>query len=303
MIVAPNLWRSLSRPPCLVVPILLAALAVGPVHGQFAAHTELVEVYASVTGANGQPVDGLPREAFRVFEDGLPQRIVAFAGADLQLTLVVAVDHSFSMRGPKLAAARAGADRLIDDLQPSDRVMVVAIGSQVETLAALGGDRAAAREAVRGLMPWGTTPLGEAVSASIRAVASAAGRRAVVLFTDGETRYDTEARSAVLNTVRRGDVIVYPVGVGHGHALLLAELADVSGGRSIDALTPAAASRAATAIASELRHQYLLGYEPPAPQSALERWRTIRVDVEVPGAKVLARQGYYGRGRQGGGVP
>lgn len=296
MIVAPNLWRSLSRTSCLAVPILGAALAAEPVHGQFAARTELVEVYASVTGTHGQPVDGLPREAFRVFEDGLPQRIVAFAGANLPLTLVVAVDHSFSMRGPKLAAARAGADRLIEELQPSDRVMVVAIGSEVETLAALGGDRAAAREAVRGLMPWGTTPLGEAMSASIRAVASEAGRRAVVLFTDGETRYDTEARSAVLNAVRRSNVIVYPVGVGHGHALILAELADVSGGRSIDAVTPAAASSAATAIASELRHQYLLGYEPPTPQSALERWRTIRVEVEVPGAKVLARQGYYGKG-------
>ena len=46
-------------------------------------------------------------------------------------------------------------------------------------------------------------------------------------------------------------------------------------------------------VAKELRYQYLLGYTPADPIDAEHpEWRSIRVVLKKPGAKVRARDGY-----------
>src|SRR6476659_6016584 len=132
------------------------------------------------------------------------------------------------MRGVRLAAARAGALRLLDDLRPDDRVTVLAVGSDVETVASPEVPRETAREAVRGLGPWGSSPLTDAVSAALGALRMQPGRRAVVLFTDGEDRYDVTTRRDVLDAVRRGDSLAYSVAVGKAEPRLLLQLAETS---------------------------------------------------------------------------
>src|SRR5262245_36694101 len=100
---------------------------------QFAERTDLVEVYVSVADANGKPIDGLTREDFRVLDNGVPRAVAAFATGEMPLSIAVVVDRSFSMRGSRLTAARAGALRLLEDLRSDDRAAVLAIGSDVET--------------------------------------------------------------------------------------------------------------------------------------------------------------------------
>ena len=88
-------------------------------------------------------------------DNGIDRSIAAFATGSLPLSMAVIVDRSFSMRGARLAAARAGALALLEALRADDRVDVLAMGSDVETIAAPDASRDAAREAVRGLTPWG----------------------------------------------------------------------------------------------------------------------------------------------------
>jgi len=85
---------------------------------QFTARTDLVEIYVSVTDASGRPLDGLAREAFHVRDNGIDRSIAAFATGSLPLSMAVVVDRSFSMRGARLAGARAGALALDQRLQP-----------------------------------------------------------------------------------------------------------------------------------------------------------------------------------------
>jgi Mg-chelatase subunit ChlD len=136
--------------------------------GQFAARTDLVEVYVAVADASGRPLDGLARESFHVRDNGVERPIAAFAAGSLPLSMAVLVDHSFSMRGTRLAASRAGALGLLDALRANDRVDVLAIGSDVEIIATPEQSREAAREAVRGLAPWGTSPIVDAIRATTR---------------------------------------------------------------------------------------------------------------------------------------
>lgn len=278
----------------LILPGLPAAV-------QFSAGAELVEVYVSVSDPSGRPVMGLPREAFTVLEDGTPQPVTTFAAGTMPLALGIAVDRSFSMAGKPLTTAKAGAVRLLDALRPEDRAMLLAVGSQVQTLVPLSTERRRAREMVSSLKPWGTSPLGDATVAAIATVAAGSGRRALAFFTDGRERYNEAERGAVLDSVRRGSVLVYPVAVGGAPTPLLVELAVTSGGRSFPARDPDEATRAAEALAGDLRHQYLLGYAPSRPlNEGAEAWRSIRVVVARQNVTVRARDGYYAGGRQAG---
>ncbi len=64
--------------------------------------TTVVEVYATVSGAGGHVVTNLPRDAFRVTEDGVERPVEVFAAGDVPLSLAVAVVHSFSVPRQRL---------------------------------------------------------------------------------------------------------------------------------------------------------------------------------------------------------
>lgn len=274
----------------------VAALAIGSaVHAQFASGVNLVEVYATVTDRQGALVEGLTAADFRVSEDGVPQTITAFAAGEFPLSLAVAIDRSFSMTERRLALAKAGAGALVDALAPGDQVMVVAIGSESETLAPLAADRDAARRAIDRLALWGTTPLHDAVIAAIDAVEPAKGRRALVLLSDGSDRGSEASAADVVAHARRKDVLVYPIAVDSPRPPVFAELASVSGGRSASAKNVAGLRNVAIGIARELRHQYLLGYVPARATPAEPEWRSIDVRVAREGAVVRARDGYFAR--------
>jgi VWFA-related protein len=264
---------------------------------QFAARTDLVQIYVSVTDASGHPLDGLAREAFRVRDNGIERPISAFATGSLPLSMAVIVDRSFSMRGARLAAARAGALALLEALRADDRVDVLAMGSDVETIAAPDASREAAREAVRRLTPWGTSPIVDAIRAATGAIHGRPGRRAIVLFTDGEDRDDETTRRDALDAVRRSDALVYAVALGAREPTLLDEFASASGGRVIRSHDDRAAVEASATIAADLQHQYLLGV---APAEGPPGWHVLAVTAEVPRAVVRARQGYLVESRPAG---
>ena len=75
-----------------VAPLLVAsALVAGPLAQeavpQFSSRVQLVEVYATVTDAKGEPVTGLRQADFEVLEDGTPQEVSAFAAGEFPLVL------------------------------------------------------------------------------------------------------------------------------------------------------------------------------------------------------------------------
>ena len=291
-----------------VVVAAVLAVVVALVHaGQqdrqlptYASGVSLVEVYASVTDRTGEPIQGLPRDAFEVLEDGVAQRIEAFAAGDFPLSVALALDHSASMTGEPLAMAKAAGRAFLAALRPEDQVMVLGVSSEIEVLAPLSTNRAAARDAIESLKPWSTTPLHDAVLTAIDRVQEGTGRRALVLVSDGEDRYSQATESEVLDRARRSDVMVFPVAVGRGRVTpLFAQLATLTGGRSIQLNDARQLTPALESIARELRLQYLLGYAPArlreAGATVQPEWHGIEVRVNRTGLRVRARDGYLGR--------
>ena len=258
---------------------------------QFTSGVSAVEVYATVTDTRGEPVAGLEATDFTVLEDGKPQVINTFAAGEFPLAVAVGVDRSFSVSDERLTAATSAARSFVEHLRPADRVMVLAIGSEVETVAPLSADHAAAVAALGHLARWGTTPLYDATLAALNVIQHASGRRALILLSDGEDRYSRTTADALVAEARRRDVLVYPIATGRRRPDLFVELASVTGGRSFQAAERPKLTAALGTIARELRHQYLLAYTPASDQR--RGWRSIRVTVGRPDAKVRARDGYY----------
>ena len=276
--------------------VLLAAIALSPRPGaQFAAGVQLVEVYATVTRADGSAVTGLTASDFEVLEDGVAQPISVFAAGEFPVTVALGVDRSFSMAGEPLRLAMRASQAFLRALKPKDRSMVWAIADGAEVIAPLDAPRDEQLLALAKLTPWSTTALHDSVVTALDRLAPEPGRQALVLFTDGSDRYSRSSVADVLERVRRSNALVYGIGVGKTRAPLLAEMAAVSGARSLQVRNAEALEPALAAVARELEHQYLLGYAPPPRRSGSDsRWRsiTVRLTRTHDGARIRARDGY-----------
>lgn len=261
---------------------------------QFSSGVQLVEVYVTVTDANGEPVMDLQREDFEVQEDQSPQAIAAFAAGEFPLTVVLGIDRSWSMAGEPLRLAKESSRAFLRQLRPTDRSMAVAIGSEAEVIAPLSNDHARQLRAIETLDPWSTTALHDAIIATLDRLEGQPGRLAVVVFSDGVDRYSTAPASRVVDRARRSQALIYPITIGRTRPPLAAELAVVSGGRSFLIRDARGLDETFATIARELRYQYLLGYVPTKPAGPdVREWRSIRVTVKGRSdLRARARDGY-----------
>lgn len=270
--------------------VVLAASAAA----QFTSSTTLVEVYATVTDPSGTPVRGLTQADFEVIEDGTPQTVSNFAAGNFPLRVALALDRSFSVAGQPLEATKRAARAFLTALRPEDESVILGIGSEVTTVADSAVPRPQQAAAVQALDAWGTTRLHDAIIQAIDATDAARGRRAVVIVSDGDDRYSEAPAGAVVTRARQANVLIYPVALSKTRPPLFAELSTVTGGRSFHVRDLKALDGTLTAIVSELREQYLLGYSPSRPlASGRDEWRSIAVRVKRPGLTVRARDGYY----------
>jgi Ca-activated chloride channel family protein len=284
-------------------PILIVfALAVGARGAQeqeqvpaFSSSVQLVEVYATVTDAKGEPVTGLQQADFEVLENGVPQEISTFAAGEFPLTVALGVDRSFSMAGEPLRLAKQASQAFLRELKADDRSMVVAIGNEAEVIAPLSADRTAQARAIAALDAWSTTALHDAIVATLDRLESEPGRQAIVVFSDGADRYSEHTAAEVMARARRSNALIYPIALGKVRPALLSELAVLTGGRSFQLRDARELEKTLATVARELRYQYLLGYTPAKSIQRGEReWRSITVKASStrPGLRVRARDGY-----------
>lgn len=199
------------------------------------------------------------------------------------------------MAGKPLELAKQASRTFLNQLKTGDRAMVVAISSTADVIAPLSMDRATQARAIAALDPWSTTALRDAIIASLDRLEGEPGRQALVLFSDGDDRYSRATEAEVIARARRGNALVYPITIGKQRQPLLAELAVLTGGRSFLLKDATELEKTLSAIARELRYQYLLGYAPSEPiHEGVHEWRPIRVTLtgNHPGLRVRARDGY-----------
>ncbi len=169
------------------VAILLAAAA--PVARQEQAlhsgiHT--VSVYASVADASGRLVTGLTKDDFTVLDDGKPQDLTIFTGDVQPITIVVMLDRSGSV-SQQFEHVRAAAEQFVASLGDDDRARIGSFSTAVrlDPLTFTSDRNELIRILHEDLQGPGPTPLWNAAAIAMTALRPEAGRRVVLLFTDG----------------------------------------------------------------------------------------------------------------------
>jgi VWFA-related protein len=260
-----------------------------------AVDVDVVQVTAVVTDNDGRFVTGLTKDDFKVYEDDKPQRLTNFASEKIPLELVTAIDVSSSMTDALPAVKRHATDFLAQ-LQPADQVTVLAFNDNIFTPARRATDQAVRAKAISRLAPWGGTALYDVIIRAMDLLGRQSGRRALLVFTDGDDQSSHAPMSSVIQRAESSDATIYMI--GQGRALratalqqLMRQLATVSGGRAFFSDNETKLAGIFQEIIDDLRHQYLLGYQ--ASSSARDgEWHKVRVEMAGHGHTVRARQGY-----------
>lgn len=271
-------------------------------------NTTLVSVPFSALDAAGNYVIDLKQSDVRIFENNAEQRVASFSEISQPTFVVLLLDASTSV-APHFRELKEAATAFIDQLRETDYVYPVAFsGSVVPLLPEATNDRAALRDAIKRMRVINddkTSIYDTVQSVSDEILKKFRGRKALILFTDGE---DVSSRLAKkqdnLRDAQELDALIYtvqfprqrPIGNGlyfdlmsPGHKDYLRRLAENSGGRYFKGDKPAKIKDAFASIAEELRRQYVVAYYPTTPLRAGES-RKIKVTVTRPGTSARTRK-------------
>lgn len=273
----------------------------------------LVDLAVTVLDASDEPIEGLERADFQVYDEGRRMEIDRWEATPAWLAATLVMDTSLSMQGEKIEAARRAAAEFLEELEDEDEAGVVAFSDEAKTLLPTADRRDPALEAVGSLEASGGTALYDAVhlAATDLGDTESRARRVALVLSDGRDEAASGLEPGSFHTLEEAiraahdqNVVVYTIGFGHHldeerdftgkytTQQILERLASSTGGRYIEVESSRSLERAFREILEELRHQYQIAYEPP-PARPGERWREVRVEVNRPDAQVRTRDGYY----------
>ena len=244
---------------------------------------DVVQVTVTVSDGRGKFVRSIPQSAFHVFEDGRPQTVTHFTSEDVPLELVAAIDISGSM-APAMPKLKTAVKEFLGDVPPQDQVTLLGFNDNIFTLTRKATDPAERVKAVDRLAPWGSTALYDVLLRGVEMLGRQTGRKALVVFTDGEDQGSHATINDVERRLQSSDVTLYMIGQGRGVTMeplkrIMERLSVPTGGRALF-----------TDSVDELSNQYLLGYQSTNSKRD-DAWRKIKVDVDGH-HDVRARQGY-----------
>lgn len=174
--------------------------------------TSLVTVPVTVLDRNGRYVPLLRREQFRLSENGVDQKIAYFATTDSPFSVVLLIDTSGSTQ-VRLDDIQKAAFQFVEKLKPTDSVMVMSFDDRIEVQCKATTDRNVIEKAIRRTRTGGGTRLYDAVEDILRKqLKTIAGRKAVVLFTDGvDTTSYRASYDSTLRLAEESDAPIYSV--------------------------------------------------------------------------------------------
>jgi Ca-activated chloride channel homolog len=255
--------------------------------------TNLVTIPVSVRALNGTYLFDLRKEEFRIYEDGIEQEVGSFSSVERPFSVVLLIDTSSSTEA-NLAQIKDAVHAFIAQLRPLDSVLPVLFAGQVVPLLQKPTTN---RTILRDTLEKARTDSGnngtklyDAIDFAYQSLARVSGRKAVILFTDGDDTWSTATMRTTLCKTSELDALIYPIHYGSSaSAIYLQALASETAGRFYQADDADTIKRSFAAIAEELRRQYDVGYYPqttsPRPLA-----RRIKVEVDRPDAEVILRK-------------
>jgi VWFA-related protein len=267
-------------------------------------NVEVVSVTAVVFDKSGKFVRGLGPKDVELFEGGVRQEVSYFREASSQgdmaehvpLSVVLVLDTSGSMKD-NLHFLQEAVLNFVYKLEEVDTALVVSFNESVKGSAEFTGDTDRLERFVEGLQAWGGTSLYDAIHYSLGRIKDQPGRKAVIVFTDGDDTTSTMGDKEVVDYARAVEATVYTIGfkgtgfMGSSPRGFLRKIASETGGQFFAPDKIGELIKVFTEISQELKNHYLLAYTPT--KAADGTWREISLKVNRPGSEVRVRKGYF----------
>jgi Ca-activated chloride channel homolog len=277
-----------------------------------------VNVGVIVTDTQGRFVEGLHREDFQIFDNGVEQAVAGFLPIEEPAQLVLLLEcgpAAYFLRKSELHAA----DNLLDSLSPADRVAIAGYSKKPELLLDFTADKSQARLSLYGLnfmAGFSQLNLSSSIAATLDWLASVPGKKTIVLLSTGVDTSSPENWQILQRKLNTSETRLLAVSVSgdlrkpvKGRKLSHDEKADqvmvkqvfAQADQSLRALSEATGGRvyfprntkefdrAYAEIAQLVRHEYSLAFAPPSRDGRLH---SIEVKVEHSSYRVDHRQAY-----------
>ena len=274
-----------------------------------------VRLPITVVDKKGQFVSGLTKDDFLIFEDKVPQQVETFEddlGEALPLYVAVLMDTSPSTAG-KLKFEQESAMNFIHTVvRPRrDRVLFATFDHEINLRQDFTDKLDLLDKAVDGVKKLGNqTALFDAVwQFCDEKMRSVAGRRVLVIISDGEDTYSRANIRDAVDIAQRTETTIYAISTKAGFLSTvpgveagevkdkkdrdLTTLAEETGGVAFFTGDMLSLERSFTKISKELRAQYLLTYKPQNDRYD-GSFRKIQVKLAAGRGdlKVRTKQGY-----------
>jgi Ca-activated chloride channel family protein len=281
----------------------------------FRVNVDLVVLTFTVTDNKGKVVTGLKPEDLRITEDGTPQKIVTFAeGAKTQLrfsgspavslagvNVFILFDTSNGMYKGFAYASDAIAE-FVRRLDQGDSVAVYTFSRNLSRMATLTKDHHQAIVGLRNAVAGDDTALYNTLLLTLRDAARQAGRKAVVVFSNGPDNARVIAPDDVRAVAEDEGIPIYVISTEEGRqdsisAHVFQRLTVGTGGRLYWARDWQKQAQAFASVRDDISSSYAAAYYP-AP-NVNEGFRKIKIEIlsDVGNKyRVRARPGYRSRG-------
>ena len=275
----------------------------------FKSGVEVVTVSVSVRDDEGKVIRNLTRSDFEVLDSGFKKEIRDFFVGDSPVSLAILLDISGSMAvGGNMDRAREAVAVATKNLRrDTDEGALFTFDSELRQVVGFTTDTRRIHDVSLKGKPWGQTSLYDAVGHAARAVANRSNKhRALLVISDGVDTASRMSAAEVSGIASSIDVPVYLLRVVNpldhpggefevietdgrtAQAATLADLARWTGGDIRVSSVPAHTSMAIQDLFTELRHQYLITFEPGARPG----WHPLEIRTRKKSLVVHARGGY-----------
>ena len=284
--------------------------------------TELVTLNVSVVDrTTSRGLTGLTQTDFKLFEDGIEQKISHFESSNAPFNLLLLIDLSGSTKD-KLSLIRNAAQHFVDAARAADSIAVITFAATPVLVSRLTNDRAALRQRISAIETApGDTKLYDSLNFAMTDAlkdASRSRRNAIVVLSDGldgtlpSVKGDGSALgyAEVLNQIREFDGVLYALWVDTEYESLsdkdtqpedfdaghdrMAEMADAGGGLFYEVAKLEDLAGAYERVVADIGTVYSLAYRPENDVRD-GKWRAIRVKVTRPNAVARGKGGYYAK--------
>jgi Ca-activated chloride channel family protein len=274
----------------------------------FQVDVNMVVVNVTVTDPFDRIVTGLEQTNFQVFDEKVEQQIEAFSTEDAPISVGLVFDSSGSM-SDKIQKSKEAALQFFRTSNPQDEFMLISFSNSADLITGFTSKFENIQDRLLLVKSGGRTALLDAIYLGLSEMKKATtNRRALLVISDGGDNHSRYTENDIKRAVKESDVQIYSVGIFEplstrsrtpeeaGGPSLLADLAEVSGGRMFSVEDTNELPDIAEKISIELRNQYVIGYRP-SNLVRDGRWRRVKVKLNpprgLPPLQVYSRTGYY----------